>query len=192
MVLFLASGAAVDVRCPKFVPSDHVSLTLTKSREVIGMDAYDDLLDEASRHDVDVYERYKMKSPRIKGFYVDDTVLLSSQIRSRREGSDILAEELGHYYTSAGDITDPQSMDARRQELRARLWAYNHRIGLRGIISSVNRGCSSLYEMAEYLGVTDKFLADALEAYHHKYGQYVEIDNYVVFFEPKLSVLKIL
>lgn len=44
--------------------------------------------------------------------------------------------------------------------------------------------------MAEYLELTEEFLKDALQKYQDKYGICVEIDNYVIFFEPSLAVLK--
>jgi len=78
------------------------------------------------------------------------------------------------------------------QELLARVKAYNHMVGLTGIIRSYEHGCRSLYEMAEYLEVTETFLADALEAYRLKYGEGTMIDNYYLMFEPYLSVVKML
>ena len=78
------------------------------------------------------------------------------------------------------------------QELLARVKAYNHMVGLTGIVRSYEHGCRSLYEMAEYLEVTETFLADALETYRLKYGEGTAIDNYYIAFEPCLSVVKIL
>ena len=104
------------------------------------------------------------------------------------EKSCILAEELGHHYTSHGIILDQSFTDNRKQERRARLWAYNKQIGLLGIIECFNRGCRSMHEMAEYLEVTEPFLKDTLESYRLKYGQYTTIDNYIIYFEPNLYV----
>lgn len=42
--------------------------------------------------------------------------------------------------------------------------------------------------MADYLDVTEQFLADCLETYRQKYGCCVELDNYVIMFEPRLAV----
>ena len=39
------------------------------------------------------------------------------------EKSCVLAEELGHYYTTVGDILDQSDDGNRKQERRARLWA---------------------------------------------------------------------
>jgi len=101
-----------------------------------------------------------------------------------------LAEELGHHYTTTGNILDQQNVVNAKQELHARTWAYNECIGLIGIVKAFESGCKSLYEMADYLNVTEDFLKDALESFRRKYGIYTEIDNYFIFFEPYISVMR--
>ena len=103
----------------------------------------------------------------------------------------VLAEELGHYYTTAGDILDQSKIENRKQEFRARAWAYDKLIGLTGIINAYKHGCQNLYEMAEYLDVTEEFLRKALQRYKNRYGEYTQIDQYVIFFEPYLAVLEV-
>lgn len=70
----------------------------------------------------------------------------------------MLAEELGHHYTSYGNILDLNKVENSKQEYKARLMAYNKLIGLKGIIDSFNAGCKTISEIAEYLGITEKFL----------------------------------
>ena len=101
-----------------------------------------------------------------------------------------MAEELGHHYTTTGNILDQQNVENAKQELHARTWAYNECIGLIGIVKAFESGCKSLYEMADYLNVTEDFLKDALESFRRKYGIYTEIDNYFIFFEPYISVMR--
>jgi hypothetical protein len=57
-----------------------------------------------------------------------------------------------------------------------------------GIVKAYQYGCCNLYDMAEYLEVTEQFLLDTLKAYRLKYGQYTIIDNYIIYFEPCLMV----
>lgn len=104
----------------------------------------------------------------------------------------VLAEELGHHFTTSGDILEQSSISDKKQEQRARLWAYDKMIGLQGIIAAYKHGCTSLHEMAEFLEVTEGFLNDSLTAYRQKYGCYTIIDNYVICFEPALGVLEML
>ena len=117
-------------------------------------------------------------------------IAIRNTIRTQTEKSCVLAEELGHYYTTVGDIIDQSNAANRKQELRARLWAYNCQIGLRGIIKAFDRNCKNTHEMAEYLDVTEDFLNEAITAYRNKYGICTEFDNYIIFFEPHLAVLK--
>ena len=77
----------------------------------------------------------------------------------------------------------------RKQEYRARLYGYNLKVGLTGLISAYEEGCRNLYEMAEYLDVTEEYLRNVINCYHAKYGQYTIVDNYVIYFEP-FAVMK--
>ena len=88
-------------------------------------------------------------------------------------------------------ILDLSNTSNRKQELRARAWAYDKLIGLSGIISCFEAGCRNLYEMAEHLEVTEEFLKETIDRYRQKYGVYVSIKNYVIYFEPAVGVMKI-
>ena len=156
------------------------------------MTKYEELLEIASQENVKVYEKYDLSGTRLKGLYCDGVIALDKDIETQTERACVLAEELGHHYTTVGDITDLTSMNNQKQELKARLTAYNDRIGLRGIIDAYKARRTSPEEMAEFLDVTPEFLQDALECYRTKYAPYVAIDNYVVFFEPCLAVLETL
>lgn len=70
----------------------------------------------------------------------------------------MLAEELGHYYTTVGNILDKKKTINRKLERRARAWAYQKLTPLDKLIQAHNEGIRTRYEMAEYLGVTERFL----------------------------------
>lgn len=107
-----------------------------------------------------------------------------------KQKSCVLAEELGHYYTGVGNILEQNSINNIKQERYGRIWAYNHQIGLMGILQSYLANCRTLYDMAEYLEVTEEFLIDALQYYKSKYGTFTEIDNYIIYFEPVIGVFE--
>ena len=146
---------------------------------------------EAEIENVEVI-KYPFTSDRIKGLYADGTIALNNKIETSNEKTCILAEELGHFHTTTGDILDQSSYSNRKQEFQARLWAYNKLIGLRGIIDSYCSGCRNTYEMAENLNVTEEFLLEALDCYKNKYGICATIDNYVIYFYPTLGILEII
>lgn len=104
----------------------------------------------------------------------------------------VLAEELGHYHTTVDNILDQTSVNNRKQEYKARIWAYNRLIGLTGIVKAYQHGCHSLYEIADYLEVTEEFFLEALQQYKSKYGTHTQVDNYVIFFEPSLGVFELI
>lgn len=147
---------------------------------------YEKLLDEAQSEGLIVKEKY---IPGYGGRIYKNRIAIHNEIRTSSEKSCVLAEELGHHYTTVGNILDQFSVSNRKQELRARMWAYNKLIGLIGIIKSYEHGCQSYHEMAEYLDVTEEFLRDALKRYHQKYGVCTTVDNYIIYFEP-LGVVK--
>jgi Domain of unknown function (DUF955). len=142
---------------------------------------YDDLILEAERHGVDVYEK---PLKRIKGLYADGIVWINSGIATSSEKACILAEELGHYHTSVGDILDQRNIRNRKQERAARQWAYERLVPLEKIIEAHHARLSSRHDFAEFLGVTEPFLQAAIERYREKYGLYVTRGRYTICFEP--------
>lgn len=96
----------------------------------------------------------------------------------------VLAEELGHYHTSAGDITDQSKLNSRIQEKRARSWSYEKLVPLEKIVQAHKHQIKNKCELADFLGVTECFLGEALERYKEKYGLSVEYKDYNICFEP--------
>lgn len=151
------------------------------------MNSYEILLSEASENGLVVKEKpLKYNNGRIKGSRVAIRQDLSTSI----EKACVLAEELGHHYTTYGNILDQSDVSNRKQELRARAWAYNKQIGLLGLIRAYEHGCRNRFEIAEYLEVTEEVLEECLIFYRNKYGVCANIDNYVVYFIPNLAIMK--
>ena len=148
---------------------------------------YEALLDEAHQEGLTVKEKpLKYNNGRIKG----KRIAIRKDIETSAEKACVLAEELGHYHTTVGDITDLSDFQNRKQERQARLWGYNKLIGLTGIIQAFRAGCHARHETAEYLGVTEEFLQECIDCYTEKYGEYAKIDNYIIFFIPNLAVME--
>ena len=151
------------------------------------MNSYEILLSEASENGLVVKEKpLKYNNGRIKG----SRVAIRQDLSTSVEKACVLAEELGHHYTSYGNILDQSDTSNRKQELRARAWAYNKQIGLLGLIRAYEHGCRNRFEIAEYLEVTEEVLEECLIFYRNKYGVCANVDNYVVYFIPNLIVMK--
>lgn len=148
---------------------------------------YEALLDEAYKEGLIVKEKpLQFNNGRIKG----NRIAIRKDIETTAQKADILAEEMGHYFTTVGDILDQSDAQNRKQERQARIWAYNKRIGLRGLIRAYEHGCRSRYETAEFLEVTEESLEDAVHCYREKYGVSTNVDNYTIYFIPQLAVFK--
>jgi Domain of unknown function (DUF955). len=143
---------------------------------------YDNLIREAEQHGIDIYEKPLMR--RIKGLYADGVVWINRRIPTTKEKACILAEELGHYHTSAGDILDQSDIRNRKQEKVAREWAYERLVPLDKIIEAHHARVSSRHDFAEFLGVTEPFLQAAIERYREKYGPHTIVGQYVICFDP--------
>lgn len=147
---------------------------------------YNTLLEEANAEGLSIKERpFKTYDGRIKG----KNIYLRKDMNTTEKAC-VLAEELGHYYTTVGNILDMSVVSNRKQERQARLWAYNKQIGLTGLIRAYEAGCTNRYETAEYLEVTEEFLEECIQCYREKYGEYKIVDNYTIYFIPHLAVFK--
>ncbi|OLS02920.1 ImmA/IrrE family metallo-endopeptidase [Tissierella creatinophila] len=150
---------------------------------------YEELVKEAEKENIEVVE-IAFRSKKIKGLY-SDGVIATNKNMSDKDKLVTLAEEIGHYYTSYGDILDQTDIVNRKQERQARIWAYKKLIGITNLINAYEAGVQNRYELSEYLGITEEFIEEALDYYKQLYGLYVTLDNYVVYFEP-LGIMKIL
>lgn len=121
----------------------------------------------------------------IKGLYGDNVIWINKYITTDVEKKCVLAEELGHYHTSSGNILDLADIRNAKQELRARLWAYELLIPLHLFIDAHKAGIRNKYELAEHLSVTEEFLELALKRYQEKFGISVPIDErYTLMLDP--------
>lgn len=149
---------------------------------------YNALLDEANAEGLSIKERpFKTYDGRIKG----NNIYLRENMNTTEKAC-VLAEELGHHYTSVGCILDQTDFANRKQERQARLWGYNKLIGLMGIVRAFNAGCQNQYEIAEYLDVAEEYLQECINCYQSKYGICTNVDNYVIYFVPYLTVTEMI
>src|SRR5699024_481472 len=119
-----------------------------------------------------------------------NVIWLNKHLPTTNDKVCVLAEELGHYHTTTGDILDQSDISNRKQEKQARNWAYKRLVPLHKIIKAFDAGVQNRHELAEYLNVTEAFLLDALKRYKEEYGVSKTIDDYTIYFEP-LAVIKL-
>lgn len=149
---------------------------------------YQMLLNDADRQNVAVYEN--SMGSKIRGLYGDNIIWLNQGLVSKTEKTCVLAEEMGHYYTTSGNILDQRQIASVKQEKRARNWAYEKLVPLEKIIRAFEASICNRYELAEFLGVTEYFLDQSIAHYREKFGLYAEWEDYLIYFDP-LGVLKL-
>ena len=145
---------------------------------------YEDLLIEAEHNQLIVKE---LPLPVSKGRIKGNWIAIRTDM-NEVEKKCILAEELGHYYTSTGNILDQRDVQNQKQEYKARLWGYNKLIGLNSIVQAYQKGCQSQYEIANFLQVSELYLKEVITCYTKKYGICKDFKGYRIFFEPYLYV----
>ena len=122
---------------------------------------YEELLNVSDKENLIVKEK---NIPGYGGRIYKNRIAIHQGIDTQIEKACILAEELGHHYTTVGNILDQDEVANRKQELRARLWAYNHQIGLIGIIRAYEHGCRKCYRNGRIPGCSRRIFARCLSA----------------------------
>ena len=142
---------------------------------------YDDLTQEASDQGLEIKEKPLWGSDgRIKG----NKIAIREDIETSVQKKCVLAEEIGHYCTTVGNIVRIQDVNGLKLERKARRWAHDLLINFERLYQSKLNGCITLSEVAEYIGVTDEFLVEAIENLHMRYGDYLYTEKYIVSFDP--------
>lgn len=148
--------------------------------------SYDDLVKDL--HDVSLDDRADLPH-RIKGLYIElgknKIILISKYIDDRLEKKCVLAEEIGHYHKTTGNIIDQTMINNIKQEVVARRWSFENLVPFEGIINAFHSSVGNRYELADYLDVSEEFLEAALDYYKSKFGLSVEVnENYTIHFDP--------
>jgi hypothetical protein len=143
---------------------------------------FEQLLKEAEEEGLEVIS-WSLQG-KTKGLYCDGFIVLNKNVPTTSERACIIAEELGHHYTTAGNILDQKVISNRKQEIKAKRWAVKRLVSLNNIIKAYEAGCRNLYEAAEHMGVTEEFLKAAFDTYNTMYGMYKERGNYIIYFDP--------
>lgn len=119
----------------------------------------------------------------LHGLWLGDLILIKRNLSETRK-AEVLYEELAHHKLTYGNILD-QSKDINRKfENYARRHGYEAALPLRIIVEAHNYGVSSLYELADYVQLSEKYIVEILEHYKNKYGIYTQYGTYLIQFEP--------
>lgn len=111
--------------------------------------------------------------------------------RSDREKYEILQEEFAHYDYTVGDISSYSSEADKKQEALARSKAMERTVTLKGLIHCYFNHAWSLEEVADYFGVTEKYVQEAIQNYRNKYGLVFLYGSYYFDLRNAINISKI-
>lgn len=124
------------------------------------------LYDIATRENISI-EDFKMKNKAIieridKEYYIG---LNYSKIESITEEKELLAEELGHYYCNAFYNSNSDFSTISKKEYRANKWKCTILVSVNDFIDAFKKGLKNIYEIAEYLNLSENTVAFAYNYY---------------------------
>ena len=122
------------------------------------------------------------------GLYINGKIFINSNLSETRK-TEVLYEELAHHKLTYGNILD-QSKDINRKfENYARRHGYEAALPLLIIVEAHNYGVSNLYELAQYVQLSEEHVLEILKHYKNKYGIGTHYGEYLITFDP-LRVFK--
>ncbi|WP_180529939.1 ImmA/IrrE family metallo-endopeptidase [Staphylococcus haemolyticus] len=117
------------------------------------------------------------------GFYINGKIYINSNLSETRK-AEVLYEELAHHKLTYGNILDQSKWINRKFENYARRYGFEAALPLRIIVEAHNYGVSNLYELAQYVQLSEKYIVEILGHYKQKHGLTTRYGKYVIQFEP--------
>lgn len=123
----------------------------------------------------------------LSGLYFDNVILLNKHLDTVEKHC-VLAEEIGHYETTYGNITDLNDVKNQKLEIIARRWGYEKLVSLDNLIHCYNNRIWSLEDVCYHLDITPEYFYYAIDNYIEKYGLYKTHNGYKITFSPVLTI----
>ena len=130
-----------------------------------------DMYKIAENEKIDILD-YNWTNTKARIFEIDNSYYIAldnKQIHNSIEEKEILAEELGHYYTNSLYYLNSDDVQKKKCEYRAIKWAYSILVPLQKLKEKLIQGFN-LYELADYFNVDCKYMIDCINFYVEKYG----------------------
>lgn len=118
----------------------------------------------------------------LHGLWLGDLILIKRNLSETRK-AEVLYEELAHHKLTYGNILDQSKWINRKFENYARRHGFEAALPLRIIVEAHHYGVSSLYELADYVQLSEKYIVEILGHYKQKYGYSARYGKYVIQFE---------
>jgi len=122
------------------------------------------------------------------GLYINGKIFINSNLSETRK-AEVLFEELAHHKLTYGNILDQSKWINRKFENYARRHGYEAALPIRIIVEAHHYGVSNLYELAQYVQLSEEYIVEILKHYKNKYGIGTHYGEYLITFDP-LRVFK--
>lgn len=126
-----------------------------------------------------------------KGRCVGNRIAIDKNIKTDAEKVCILKEEIEHFKTTIGDISDQTKISNIKQEKLARAITIENLCSLEKIVNAYKKGFVTRYELIEHLHITEDFFLEAIDYHKSKHGIFTHCDDVIVQFEPIFGILDI-
>ena len=145
------------------------------------MTHYEYLEDLAVQHGIVIDYSLIQQYDLLGGLYVDygislPKIIMINRFMSNSEQLAVLAEELGHHFTSYGNIVAQKQVMQRKQEALGRAWAYEHLVPPGEVFTACMDGEGTPWELSDRHGLLEHFILEALEYYARKFGS-IDLSN---------------
>ena len=120
---------------------------------------YEDLLDEALDDGLVVKEKPLVA---YDGLISGDRIAIRKDMTTAKKAC-VLAEELGHFHTTVGDILDQSNLENQKQEFKARVWAYEKILSIEKILDAAAQGYTAPHDIEENNDVDEEFMKEYID-----------------------------
>lgn len=152
------------------------------------MTKYEKLIIEAENIGIEVRE-IDFGSNKKGGRCLNNIIYINSRMLET-EKYEVLAEEIGHYKTTLGNILNQDDITNRKLENIARREGYKTIVEPIDIVEAMRHGSKDIHDMAEYVGVRPGTLIDILNDYKKQYGVRIRVGNYCLILEPWFGIIQ--
>lgn len=146
------------------------------------MNKFEELLDE---YDDKVSITFDKNMPKkLAGLYSSVRGILLNADLTQNKYHSVLAEEIGHYETTVGDIIDLTNIQNKKLEIIARRWGYKKIVTLDDLIECYEKYITTVEEICAHLEIVPEFLEECLVHYRQQYGQDIFYKDYLIILDP--------
>lgn len=149
-----------------------------------------------------IYEEAKLKNIHSKGVYfkVEDLppviAIDESIVKYTALYISILAEELGHHFTTQGNLLEfskdySENLYKNKKEYLARKWASNFLISDAEFVQALLSSISNKYEMCEYFNITYEILENKIKSILKDEEKYIKIKSIFKIYEVQYNACNI-